>query len=183
MRKYPLLFILLACIFSSCTQKINLAYEPVIERCEEKKGNLFLGSFEDGRQKLDVGSKRNVYGIPIVTLVTEDDVALWVTNALKLEMENAGYTITDQIQNEAYQFEGKVIRVYTTTYFIYHGRMTVEISVKREGSEVFRKIYTTKVSNGISFIASSASCSKTLALNLQQVCKQFISDFNLLDKS
>ncbi len=56
--------------------------------------------------------------------------------------------------------------------------MQVKISVQKNGREIFDKTYITKKSGGMTWFARNKSCAKTLELNLQEVCKQFIKDFN-----
>ena len=180
MIKFTILSISLVCLFTSCTQKIDLSYAPVIEKCKKNNVNLAVNTFNDNRQKSYIGAKKNLYGISVVKLITDDDVGQWVTDALKLEMENAGYTITDQSNNSGYEIEGKVLEAYATSHFTYKGKMVVKVIVKQDGKEIFRKNYRTKETNGFNWFARKASCSKALTLNLQKICKRFISDFEQL---
>lgn len=180
MTRFSVLYISLICLLTSCTQKINLSYESVIEKCEKNNIDVVINSFEDNRKSARLGSIRNFYGMPIIKLVTDDNITQWVTNALKLEMENAGYMITDHCHGNAYEIGGKLIKAYTTSYLLYHGRMMIEVIVKKGEEEIFRKTYMTKENNGINWLSSGYSCSKTLTINLQKIFKQFIFDFNQL---
>ena len=94
-------------------------------------------------------------------------------------MSNAGYSIVEDPATSAYEVRGVLLKAFTTTYFIYHGRMQIKISVQKDGREIFEKIYSAKESGGINWSACNESCAKTLELNLQEVCRLFIRDFNM----
>jgi len=178
MKNLFLLFTILAAL-TGCTTKLSLAYEPILEKSETNNTQVSVNAFEDVRENVHfVGVNRNVYYMPIVKIITEDNVSEWVTNALKLEMSNAGYSIVNDPFIPAYEVKGVLLEAFTSTYFIYHGKMQITISVQKDSKEVFAKTYLTKESGGINWFARNKSCAKTLELNLQEICKQFINDFN-----
>ncbi len=56
--------------------------------------------------------------------------------------------------------------------------MKIEIALKRDDDVTYHKVYATKKSNGVHWFAQTSICVKTLELNLQEVCKRFITDLN-----
>jgi len=146
----------------------------VIPVQESKNIALQLKSFDDERKdKESVGSIRNLYGMPIITIKTDSDVPQWMSSALKAELTNAGYDVLDSAR---YVIEGKIKKVFSSTYFMYHGELLVDIALKSDGTVIFQKSYNTNKGGGINWIASPSQCMNTLERNLQTVCKQFIND-------
>lgn len=179
MKKSFLLLVLFT--LTGCSTKLSLTYEPMSEKREMNNTQVAVNAFEDVRKNVHiVGSKRNIYGMPIVKILTDDNVSEWVTNALKLEMSNAGYSIVEDFSIPAYEVKGTLLKAFTSTYFIYHGRMAIKISVKKDSNAVFEKNYIVKESGGVNWLARNKSCAKTLELNLQEICKQFINDFDVV---
>ncbi|NGX41224.1 MAG: hypothetical protein KR126chlam4_01063 [Candidatus Anoxychlamydiales bacterium] len=178
--KWPLPIISLFIIFlSGCTSMIHLGYTPAINKCETNNIALQVTTIDDQRtNKKTIGALRNLYGMPIVKIATNDNVPDWVTNALKLELSNAGYIIDEKGSDANYLIEGKLLHAFASTYFIYHGRMKIDISLKRDDNVIFHKVYATKKSHGVNWIVQTSICAKTLELNLQEVCKRFITDLN-----
>ncbi|MDN3508001.1 MAG: hypothetical protein P0S94_03665 [Simkaniaceae bacterium] len=169
--------------FTSCSRQIDLAYDPVIEKVDKRDVNVVVNRFEDVRKIPHVGSMRNLYGMPIVKLHTKHDVPEWVTEAVKLELENAGYSISDTpTDGDAYEVNGKVMNAYATSYFIYHGRMSIEVVVMHGGDEVLRKVYQTNKHGGLNWLAQPKSFTRTLKLNLQEVCRNLITDVNRIEE-
>lgn len=177
MKKYPLFLLLI--LLSSCTTKVHLGYTPTIEKQEANNIPIAITPFDDIRaKKAVVGALRNLYGMPLVKIVTNDSVPHWVTTAFKTELSNAGYQIADHTSDQSYTIEGKILKVFASAYFIYHGRMEVEISLKKGPEILFTKLYQTKESPGINWAAQSSTCVRTLELNLQKICQQFVTDIN-----
>lgn len=181
----PLLLTIITFLcLTGCKTQVPLNYEPIHQKCAPNNISVTIPSFKDSRKNPKVvGSKRNAYGMPIIKIITEDNVSDWVTNALKTEMSNAGYMMTDTYLNSIYEVTGTILKVYATTYFIYHGRMSILVTIQKEGKQVFEKLYNTKISGGINWFATNKSCANTLKINLQEVCTQFIKDFNALNQS
>lgn len=183
MRSLFLLIVALSCL-TGCKTRIPLTYQPIQQKCASNNIPVSVASFQDSRKNpAIVGSKRNGYGISIIKIITQDSATDWVTNALKAEMSNAGYAITESSSDATYEVSGTLLNVYTTTYFIYHGRMSILVSVQKNGEKVFEKTYNTKKSGGFNWFATNKSCSKTLEINLQEVCAQFIKDFRVLNEN
>lgn len=173
-----LFFIVSAIILTGCSTKTHLVeYTPTIKQQESNNIGLTINQIDDMRvKKKKVGALKNLYGMPIVKIITEDDLSIWVTNALKTELSNAGYSIGEE---KDYSIEGKVFQAYATSYFIYQGKMEVEFTLKQNDKIILRKNYKTNVDNGINWFSLPKSCMKTLSFNLQEICKQFINDINI----
>ncbi len=171
-------------LLTGCTKKVDLSYTPIYPTQSPNNIQLVVNSFKDNRvDQQEIGSHRNLYGMPIIKIKTDDSVPNWMTDAFKAELTNAGYTILNQDQGSDYEIEGKIHQVYTTSYMIYHGRMHVEITLKQNDAIIFQKEYRTKEHGGINWFATNSGSTNTLELNLQAICRQFIEDFSTYRQS
>lgn len=163
---------------TGCTTKAHLGYHPVIPKKAANHITVDVATFDDARKQGQyVGALRNLYGMPIVKIHTDDSVPNWIADAFKVELGNAGYTILTNEDEADYTLEGKILHAFAHTYFIYHGKMHVQIALKDKDRIVFQKEYETNKSAGFNWVNSSAQCMNALEFNLQEVCTQFIEDF------
>lgn len=177
-----IIFLLGSTIFClmGCTSKTELAaYTPVIKEQAKNNISLKIERFEDVRPEgQQIGAHRNLYWMPVIEIVTDDSIPDWVMNAFKMELTNAGYSIVDSDFENNYLLEGKIIKLFANTHLLYHGRMAVEISLKKGDKTFFQKLYKTKEDGGINWIARDSKCAKTLKYNLQEICRRSIADIN-----
>jgi len=179
MRKSLVLCCLFCLCFTGCaTVKDTLGYVPVIEQQKKNDIALCVSTFEDARaDKKYIGEVRDLFGIPVGEITTEDNVPNWIRNALKMELTNAGYSILDASSADNYLIEGKIIKAFTKVRFEHRGYMTLEISLKKGDELLFQKTYDTARNDGLGAY-EYASCTEVLKYNLQEVCRNFIKDAN-----
>jgi len=166
----------------SCTTRVKdtLGYAPVIEQQGKNRIGLFVNTFNDVRtDKEYIGEGKNLFGIPIIEITTEDNVPNWVCNALKTELTHAGYSILDDMPAEdTYLIEGKIIQAFTSAYFGQSAYMTIEIFLKKGNETIFQKTYETHKNGDHLDLFEYATCTELLKYNLQEVCRNFIADTN-----
>ena len=82
--KLPIFSFLILICLSSCTRTVSLGYAPVIEMQKENHIAMKVDNFEDSRSKKSqqVGALRNGYGMPIVKLVTDENIPCAADNSL-----------------------------------------------------------------------------------------------------
>lgn len=154
-------------------------YSALIEPQQKNHLNLKIEDFGDERSEgQKIGAFRNGLGMPIVKIITDDNIPGWVTKALKVELNNAGYSIINEGSPDNYLIEGKIIKVFAHAYILYHGRIDVQISVKKNNRLIFQKVYMSDKNGGINWFPLTSVCANTLKRNLQIVCKNFINDIN-----
>ena len=171
---------LIGLCFTSCTMRTSsLPYSPVIAFQKKNYIPLHLEVFEDYRKDCQkIGVMRNLFGMPIVRVYTQDSISYWVKNALTIELKNSGYSIIDNNLEDIYVIDGIIKDLYFNTYACCFGRITIEMIVKKNENIIFQKLYKTAEWTGF------FSGEETLMFNLQKMCNQFISDLNgiLLNK-
>ena len=163
-------------LFVGCTQKVHLGYTPVCEFQGHKEIALNNPTVKDRRVENEkLGAMRNLFWMPIIKITTDDSVPEWVENALSTELKNVGYTLSE---SSKYSIHGEVQRLSVNTHFLYHGRLGIQLQLIEKDQVVFEKTYLTKNSAGTNWAAQASTCVRTLEMNLQSICKQFIDDLN-----
>lgn len=145
---------------------------------------VLLIRFEDKRtEKERIGQVRNTYGMVTAKVVAANDVSDWLTNALKTELENAGYQVRVSDAKEESSntpvIKGEILTVFCDSYLTYEGEVSLYVVVENNGQEILREKYSGK-GGGINVIASSEGFGNALAMALQNAAKNFIGDLNNL---
>ena len=180
--KNKIFFIIFVFIFvSGCAwgdRVIRLSYLPVSS--PQPKNNIVVkvNNFEDKRTITDtVGYSRNAYGMRCAKVIPENSVSEWVTNALKAELINLGYTISDE-KTATNVINGVVFDVFCDTYFTYDGRIGIKVVLEKNGKITLVRNYSVNKTGGINWAATSTSFAKTLEMALQDTLRQVVNDIN-----
>lgn len=108
-----------ACAFID--NEVQLEYQSVTGLAPNP-GNtrvIFLSLIEDSRpDKTRVGVIRNGYGMETANVLSKDDVRVWVSNTLKGNLEQAGYTVRTvegafTPTDGQFHLSGEIIRAYS----------------------------------------------------------------------
>ena len=161
-------------------RKPFLSYSPVLPAQHKNNIVIKVVPFKDERKTKDtVGYVRNSLGMKCAKVVPQNNVAKWVTDSLKSELRNAGYTVSggDNVSNVV---QGSVLDIFCDTYLTYDGRAALKIVLKRGGKVILSKDYSVKKNGGMNLAATSKAFAKTLEMTLQEVLKQVVSDVNKL---
>ena len=167
--------VLTSCAFG--TRHPLLEYKVVTANSQPKNITVYVENFKDERtEKNLIGNVRNGWGLKTADVVTDTDIAEWVTDALKTELGNGGYVVAkDRTELIA---GGEVLTVYCDSYMQYEGNVTLGMVLKRNGETLIDKKYTGKATN-LNIAATAKSYGKTVEQSLQNAMKQIISDINL----
>lgn len=187
LKNYKSIFIFIfILLLAGCVSRIDLAYEPVMEKQESNHTILHVQSL--GVQNFEGKPKGTTVGT-----IENDVFSDWIINALKSELANAGYSITENkelIEPEA------IVESIETHPLIYNicpgqfrgkdGWMSIEMSVKQGDKEIFTKVYQSRRGMKANLFVLKSSIEKTLRRSLQDICRQFVEDLNaellLVDK-
>lgn len=183
--KYTIVSGLLGCLIllSGCTHSRELSYKPVIGQQPTKNITLSLDAIADYREDAKtVACYRNSYYIPIAFAESTRPPRTWVARALQTELRNAGYFIKRSDDASRYHISGEVYEAYGDTYINSAYDVRVALSLFKDKSEVFSKVYKGHrwtllgpASLGPFLIGSP---SKKLGQCLQDICQEFVSDVN-----
>jgi hypothetical protein len=145
--------------------------------------SIRLTQFVDQRSnKSAVGEVRNGWGMHTADVVVENDVSDWLTNAVKMELEKAGYKVTggsnyNQPPTDI-ELGGEILNVYCTALMTYEGEVSFFAQIQKDGKQLLRKRYTGKGSAGLNWAAASSSYGSSLAEALSVAIKELIADVN-----
>ena len=171
------------------TRQPTLTYPPIEESKEQpaatptpKSTKVFLEPFRDERSdKTVVGTVRNGFGMRTADVVPTNSVPVWVTEAIRTELINRGYTVTngvlpDTLSPGNISVSGDVLNVFCDMYMSYTGQVSFVAKVKDSKGELLNKHYAGEGSAGLAFGATSDSYAQSLSLALSNAIKKFIAD-------
>jgi hypothetical protein len=204
--KMAMLLVLLAgfSVMTGCafgTRQVPLVYPP--ERASEDPGPkiakaagtvpvagqpIILLPFTDQRaDKRLIGEVRNGWGMRTADVVTDRDIVDWVTRAVAMELENAGYQVVPVDRMSPFDntptLTGDLVTVYCTALFSYEGEVSFFAKVERDGQELLKKRYTGKGSAGLNWAATESSYGQSLSLALSEGIRSLIADLKAALKS
>lgn len=172
-----LIFAVSGCAFG--TRRPVLEYSVVLPPAEKSNIAIKVSGFKDERlwSKEKIGDVRNGFGMRCADIIPQNNVADWVTDALKNELNNAGYILSeDGIASNI--IDGTVLEVYADAYFNYGGRIRLNIVLRKGDKDLLNKEYSSQKNCGMQWAATAASFGKTMELTLQDVMRQIIPDVN-----
>lgn len=178
MKKILPLFLI--AMISGCafgTRRPLLEYNPIIRTSPEPRNvTVYVENFKDERaDKSIIGNVRNGWGIKTADVVTDSNVAEWITGALKAEFGNYGYVVAkDRTELQA---GGEVLTVYCDSFMQYEGEVRLGVVLKKNNEILLDKKYTGRASN-MNWAATAKSYAKTLEQSLQNAMSQIMSDIN-----
>jgi len=179
-----LVLFLSGCAFG--TRRPILEYTTILPTAPKNNVAIKVHLFVDERSwsKEKVGDVKNGYGMRCADIIPQNSVTEWVTDALKQELVNAGYNVSDDVSS-INEINGDVLEVYTDAYWNYGGRVKLKIKLLKEQKEVLVKEYSAQKNCGMQWAATAASFGKTLKVTLQDAMKKIIPDINkiLLEKT
>jgi tol-pal system protein YbgF len=178
------------------TRRVALTYPPDAEIAkdgsvvlaaehEAKPANgltVALQKFRDERSdKVAIGEVRNGYGMQTSVAVAENDVAEWVTDAIRFELEREGFVVmTDPaaFEDTTTLVSGDVITVSCKAMFSYEGEVSFYGTISDGRNELHKERYTAKGTAGLNWAARAESYGKSLADALQQAVRAFVVDID-----
>lgn len=174
-------FIIIALItVSGCafgTRRPILKYEPGSIPQAAKNINLYVENIKDERVEKDViGHVRNGYGMKTAKIITETNIAHWISEGLKSELSTIGYNIVTD-PNSKIKISGEVIEVYVTSLMMYEGKTVVEIALNIDGKEIFSRKYKGS-DESLNWAATAKSYGLTLEKSLQKTLIEAANDID-----
>jgi hypothetical protein len=144
---------------------------------------IVLVRFADRRaEKQAIGEVRGTL-FRTADVVTDSNVADWVSQALKRELEGAGYSVTvvdTAPLGGGAILSGEVLSVYCTALLFYEARVSFSARITKDGKEILKGRYRGEGSAGSNWAAAAESYSHSLSLALGEATGRLVSDLNSL---
>ena len=140
----------------------------------------------DARETRDrIGNIRNTYGMDTASILTENNVEVWVHDAIVVELDRLGYQVLDPLSGRADasadRLTADVQKVNCDVYMVYDGEVTLRASLQRAGEEPAIAHYPVKVSSGLSWAGSGSAAGESLAQALQSAIREMLLDIGFTD--
>ena len=167
---------LIGCAFG--TRRPTLTYTSVAAEQSSKNIKICLMPFNDKRTVTDtIGYSRNAYGMRCAKVIPTNNVADWVTQAMRTELEKAGYSVSCG-EGASNVIEGDIYEVFCDAYMSYEGRLGLRVVLKKSGETILDRSYSSKQNGGINWAATETAYATTLELTLRDTIMQVLRDMN-----
>lgn len=144
-----------------------------------KKAEISLGTFIDQRKdKNIVGTVRNGWGMRTADVVATNDVTEWISNAIKIELTTAGYSVVEKPLESQAILSGDITNVFCDMYLTYEGSVSLYVKLFRDGNEMLSKLYVGNGSTGVAWAGTAEAFGQSLSMALSDALKQLIADLN-----
>ncbi len=190
--KFSALVIVLAFFLGGCAigvTKIDVTHDPINTISDKKEGNILVKKFVDkreGRIKGYIGNKRNVYGMVLGNIESNEKLELLLTKYFAEALEAAGYTVVIQKKGEDLSnfdvvLEGEILEFWLDLYVAVWQKVDVMLKLtdKETSSVLWEKEVKGEETNAL-WIGASSEYEKVVreALNkaLNEAAKEFASD-------
>ncbi|MFH1846562.1 MAG: YajG family lipoprotein [Candidatus Omnitrophota bacterium] len=178
-----LCFVLISCVLTGCAvfnAKPVLNYSMVNPSQSARNITVCVSEVEDVRANKSglIGEIYNGYGIKTGEIREPDNVIQWVTKAMKEELTNAGYNVTDTDEAQL-KIKSEIINISASYGYAFHGTVVLRICCIKGNDRIFEKLYTGS-SEKLELLQPSLSkgVANVLERSLQEVMKQLILDMN-----
>jgi hypothetical protein len=135
----------------------------------------------DARETRDrIGNVRNGFGMDTASILTEDNIEVWVHEAVIFELDQLGYQVLDHrgtpSDASADRLTATVQKVYCDIYAVYDGEVTLKATLERADEQPLLAEFPTKVSSGLNWLASGRATGESLAQALQTAIRSMLYD-------
>jgi hypothetical protein len=140
----------------------------------------------DARETRDrIGNVRNTFGMDTTSILTEENIEVWVYDAVVFELGRLGYQVLDHRGTPSDASEDRLIatvqKVYCDIYAVYDGEVSLQATLERTGEEPLMAEFPAKVSSGLSWAASGKATGESLAQALQIAIRNMLNDLGFTD--
>lgn len=143
------------------------------------KVEISLAPFVDQRAEINIiGTVRNAWGMRTADVIAANNVSDWILDAMRTDLEIAGYTVTEVSEDSQTTLTGDITNVFCDMYLSYEGNVSLYVKLSRNGEEVISKSYIGSGSAGVAFAGTAESFGQSLSLALSDALKQLITDLN-----
>ncbi|MDD5679732.1 MAG: YajG family lipoprotein [Candidatus Omnitrophica bacterium] len=158
---------------ASDTLKPFLKYSPITPSSLSNNITIQVSQFADTRSEDIIGNIRDNHGNKTADVVTDTNISEWVTDAVKSELKNAGYTIVEE--KAMCTISGEVLKVCCDVSPYYEGEVRLKVTVKKDNNTLFDKMYSGRVTD-LNWGSTAKSCGIILERSLQQAMHRIVTD-------
>jgi uncharacterized lipoprotein YajG len=148
-----------------------------------KNKQIVLNPFLDHRaDRTNVGIVSRAFGLRETEVVPANDVAGWVIEGLKTELENEGYFVTlgsrgkDNLPGASAAVSGVIVDVSCNSG--HSGKVEMIGKVNKAGKEVLNKAYSAQGSARALLAPTAQACAQSLTVALTASVKRFVAEID-----
>ena len=147
-------------------------------------GTVALAIWDKRAEQDRVGNIRNTMGMDTASVLTDDNVSIWVHDAIAAELNSLGYRVTDRhepLDEPSVTLTADITKVYCDVYAMYDGEVTFVAMLTGPDGETLTREFPAKVVSGISFAGTGTAIQESIAQALQTAIRQMLLEFGFVD--
>jgi hypothetical protein len=148
-----------------------------------KNKQIILNPFLDHRaDRTNVGMVSREFGLRETEIVPANDVAEWVIEGVKTELEKDGYFVTlgsrgkDTLPGASAAISGVIVDVSCNSG--HSGKVEMIGKVNKDGKEVLNKTYSAEGSARALLAPTAQACAQSLTVALAASVKRFVAELD-----
>ena len=160
-------------------RKVELTYMPAAN------GGLPVGTtyevtvadFTDNRTNpAFVGKVLNGYGMHTADVLATNSVALWVTDAIRVELERVGFTVVpaSEASPDTFNITGEIAQISGDAYFHYKANVSFNATVVRDDEILIDDNFANRSTGDMNMFASGEGYKEALQQSLTLAITEFI---------
>jgi hypothetical protein len=131
-------------------------------------------------QKQAIGTVHNGYGMHTADAIPVNSVSDWVTAALRIELQMAGFDVTTATTPGETTIYGDVLKVYCEGWTHYEAAVEFNVRVVRDGKEILSRNYAGQDESKMNWTAESTGYAVALTAALATAAGNFAEDLQRL---
>lgn len=171
-----------ACAFGD--RKVELNYMPTAGGALPvgTSYEVSVADFTDNRTNpAYVGKVLNGYGMHTADVLATNSVALWVTDAIRVELERAGFTVipVEDATPDTFNITGEIAQVSGEAYIRYKANIAFNATVIRNGETLLDQSFANRSTGDLNAFASGDGYKEALQESLALAITKFIGELAL----
>jgi len=167
-----------ACAFED--REVELSYVPAAGGAlpAGQSYDVTLADFTDTRPNpAFVGKVLNGYGMHTADVLATNSVAVWVTEAVRLELERAGFTVVPvgEASPDAFHLSGDVVQVSSDAYFKYKAAIVLQAKLVRRDEILVLENFSNRADGDVNAFATGAGYEEVLQEALARTISEIIA--------
>ena len=152
-------------------------------RFRELPSDIVLEVYDKRDQMERIGNIRNGYGIDTASILTEQNIAVWVHDAIDYELDRLGIAVIEVYDADFDEPPAKLVvdvkKVYCDIYAMYDGEVALQADLVQGHDVLMSAAVEEKAVSGLSFVGSGSSTGESLAQALQMAIQELLLELGL----
>ena len=165
----------------------EIPQSPMIETAGYMSpGDIVLEIFDARADKDLLGVDRDIFGMTLANVASDDNVAVWVNDAMTYELTKAGYNVlqkgSESTNDIAIGLIVDIQKIHCDTHLIFYAEVLLQVTLDNANKRQVTNQYEGKGNAGDNWFTTRKRVRASLALALQDAISKMLADFDLAEQ-